>query len=152
MNYLLALVYIPLCAFLDRWGGGGFDYWLLRRWPTPEYLQKGFKPARRFVLPGFLFLLNLSWQNFAALSILSFIFCFNLDEIEDRDWEEIFLWSLCLFFTLYQTCGYWALMPSAWWILGIYLSNYGLWGRRLDWFWVELLRGALLGLGVALYA
>jgi hypothetical protein len=142
---LLNFIYIPLLPFLDRLGGGGYDN-------LPAPFNTGQKWARRFLLPSLLWLLSLTLTNAVYCATLAFIFCFNLDEIEERNWEEIFLWTATFFFCLTPTCGWYGLIPACWWPLGIYLSNIGVKGRKLDWFFVELFRGLFIAVGALLYA
>lgn len=148
MSVALALFYAILLAFLDRLGGGGFAF--LGPW-VPNLLRRGHKVARRFGIPAALFFLLPSWTGLASCVLLAVIFSFNLDEIEERRWEEMFLWSAVFFYALLPFCGLWGLIPAVWWLLGIILSNYGIAGRKLPWHYVEALRGAFIALGAFLY-
>lgn len=148
----------PIMAFLDRWGGGGFHF---LRAPFND----GQKAARKFGIPAILWLTNPGFESGLAAGMLALLFSFNLDEIEARNAEEIALWSFVMFFGIAPFAGAWAALPAVWWPIGIYLSNFG-WGvrqfkndndpfwqrsNRLDWFWVELIRGALIGAAVAAF-
>jgi hypothetical protein len=129
--------FIFLCAFLYRWGGGKIFF-----------LKNGFKPARRYILPA-LIAVQTGW--IFPMIIFSIITHFNLQEIEDRRWEEIFLYGMgqawCFLFA-----GLASGLIGAWWITGVYLSNIGLTLYsskklfKLDWFWVEIVQGLVIGL------
>jgi hypothetical protein len=151
------MIFIPLLAFLDRFAGGGFK-------SLPSPFNDGWKPARRILIPLTLWLTQPRLETVGYALMLGYIFCLNLDEIEDRNWDEISVWSLCLFFALKPFSGFWATIPATWWPIGIYLSNFGIklkfWAKEsngiktqfyLDWFWVELIRGACIGLAIWLY-
>ena len=145
---LKLLLYVVLIAFLDRWGGGGFEFLSPR---IPDLLKRGFKPARRFGIPIALVALGFSAENAVLSLLLCALFTFNLKEIEQRDWEEIFLWSFAFAVSMWQVSGLYGVIPAVWWIVGIYLSNYGIKGRKLPWQYVELMRGALIPIGAHLY-
>lgn len=140
-----------LTAYLDRLGGS--------KW----------KPARRYILPLLVWLFYPTYERAFFSIVLSVIISFNLDEIEDRNWEEIFLYGFGISFCLWTLGGLWALLPGAWWILGVYWSNFGLqtfwsarapghggpepiywWAGKIDWKYVEIVRGFLIGLAVVM--
>jgi len=149
MHKLLVFLYIPLLAFFDRWGGGGFEFISPR---IPDLLKRGFLAIRRFGIPIALFLLSTTLVNAVLCGALCILLCLNEDYIEDKNWYLAFTWSGLLTISLYSVCGIFALLPAGWWLLGIYLSNNGPESRKLPWQYVELLRGAFIGLGAFLYA
>ena len=136
---------IPLFAFLDRLGGGGFGFLGAKGW-----LAEGHKWARRYALPAALFFLNMTLEQFVLCVALSAILSLDLDEIENRNWDEIFLHGFGIAAVLWPLAGLWALLVPAWWLFGVYLSNIGLNGRKLGWHWVETIRGLLIGLVIVL--
>ena len=138
-----------LIPILDMWGGGGFGVISPR---FPAFLKHGIRQLRLFGIPAILFFILPSWVSLVYAITLGAFFSINLDEIEARDWAVITFKSFVLFALLYMWCGWWACLPALWWPLGIYLSNFGIKGRKLDWAYVELLRGTLIALGVLLYA
>ncbi len=77
------------------------------------------------------------------------ILSFNLKEIEARNWEELFLHGFGLAAVLWPIAGLWALLVPAWWLGGVYASNVGVKTWKLGWHWVELGRGAMIGLTLA---
>ena len=130
-------------AFLDRLGGGGFGWVGAKGW-----LAEGHKWARRYLLPALLMVKSgWSWQHLAGAAILSAVLSFNLDEIAQRDWEEIALHPLALGLGTFLLGGswWWSGVVAGWWLLGVYLSNVGVRGWKLGWHWVESGRGGLLG-------
>lgn len=152
------LVFAALCAFLYRWGGGGFQ-----RLPAP--FNRGEKAARRYGIPLALFGLCPTPAAAVPLLMLCAVLHFNLEEIKARRWEEIFCWSAVVSLSLQHLAGWICWIPTAWWVFGVYWSNIGfpmryepLWfvvdgpsqpvppRHRLDWFWVEIGMGLLIGL------
>ncbi len=148
IHSFLTWFYLLLLPFLDRWGGGGFP----QIEQLPPMLKKGFRQARIFGIPFSLFLLSLTFGNFVLLICLAILFSLNLQMIEDKNWTEITLWCLAFFVLLTPVSGIFGLIPAAWFALGIYLSNTGIRGRKLDWFYVELIRGLLIAVGAFAYA
>ncbi len=136
MNWLL----IPLCAYLYRWGGGDI-------WP----FKKGWKPARRYLLPSLLALAVFQAQFTVSMIILSLITHFNLQEIEDRNWEEIALYGFGQAWCFSILSGFWSGLLAAFWILGVWISNESPWAGKFDWRYVELTQGAVMG-GLVAYA
>ncbi len=140
MSYARLLL-IPIAAFLDRWGGGGFTFLGIKS----GILSRGFKTARRFGLPALVFSLNPTFDQTLLAIVMGAILSFNLKEIGQRDWEEVFLHGFGLAAALWPIAGKVALIIPVWWLVGIYLSNIGIGRKRLGWHWVELIRGALIG-------
>ena len=143
LNWLL----VPVYAFLDRWGGGGFAF-LGASENHP--LGKGAKWARRYGIPLLVWLNNRTLDQAILCVALGAILSFNLKEIAERDWEEVFLHGFGIAAVLWPTAGRWALLVPAWWVLGVFWSNIGILGRKIGWHWVELIRGAMIGLALAL--
>lgn len=138
---------VPLFAFLDRWGGGGF-YFLGVSEDHP--LGQGEKSARRIGIPMLVWLLNPTFEQAVLCIALGAILSFNLKEIPQRDWEEVFLHGFGIGAVLLPTAGLWALLVPIWWVFGVYWSNIGFLGNRIGWHWVELIRGFTIGLALAL--
>lgn len=136
---------IPAFAFLDRLGGGGFGFLGAKGW-----LAEGHKWARRFGIPALVWGLNPTWEQAILSGVMVGIFCTALDEIVERKWDTIFLYGVALSAVLYPLAGIWSLLPAAWWYIGVWYSNKGMFGWRLGWHWVELIRGLAIGLAVAL--
>ena len=133
MNLPLITTYTIGIATLDRLGGS---------------YSKAF---RRYGIPSAIYLLHpTSLQHAIASIMLAVLFSLNLDEIEQRNWEEIYLYSIALAFCTYIYGDWLCILPSSIWLLGIYLSNIGLNGWRLDWRYVEIARGAAIGLAATL--
>ena len=150
LKEFLLIIYLGLLPLMDRWGGGDLGFLGIK--DLPKAFTKGFKPVRRYGIPLALFLLAPTLENAVLMVILGTVLSFNLNEIEARNWEEIALWSATYFFTLRLVAGPFGLLPALWWPLGIYLSNFGIRGRKLPWQYVELTRGLLLAIGVGAYA
>lgn len=97
----LAILALPL---LDRLGG----------WK--------FKPARRYGIPLFVYLISPSTEMAVLCIVMAAIFTFNLDEIEGYQdnasgdvaigWEEVFLHGLGIGMCLYPLAGLTSLFPS----------------------------------------
>ena len=109
------------------------------------------KPARRYGIPILgLVLMNFSLTALVFMSILCLILHFNLNEIGERDWDDVacygFAQAFCLSFS-----GLWAILVGAWWFIGTYCSNNDTpILKRLNWKYVELGQGAMIGLCIAL--
>ena len=132
-----------LTAFLDRLGGWRYKW------------------ARRYLLPLAVFCVEPTVSRAVFSLSLGLVLTFDLDEIEDRRWEEVFLHGFAISACLWTITGWWSWMVWAWWVVGVYLSNLGLThidnvsGTRrpfwkLDWKWVEIGRGFLIGLACTL--
>ena len=132
-----------IAGFLDRWGGGGFSF-------LTSPFNRGCKPARRYALPLLVWLAEPTLDRAIFCVLLGAIFSLNLDEIEDRNWDEIFLYAISLGACLWTVAGWYSFIPGAWWLIGIYLSNFGIAGKKLDWKYVELIRGSLIGLVISI--
>ncbi len=136
---LIALnaAFVLLCAFLYRLGGGPI-----------LGIKKGWKPARRYILP---IAIAIKTGAIIPMIVFSAITHFNLQEIEERRWEEVFCYGMsqawCFLFA-----GLASGFVGAWWIVGVYLSNIGIAlfkdraRFKIDWFWVELIQGCIIGL------
>jgi len=131
---------------LDRMGGAdGYD-----------------KAWRRYGIPLVLFLYSMSVEQAILSVLLAVIFTFNLDEIEEVNYEEIFLHGLGVSYCLFNVAGWFGAVVAVWWTVGTALSNFGIDNRytlalwdsfrrwRLDWKWVEIGRGACMGLAICL--
>lgn len=138
-----ALLYfaIPVCAYLYRYGGGDI-------WP----FKKGLKQARRYILPIYI---ALATNTVLTPAILSLITHFNLKEIEERRWEDIVCYGLAQAWCFFAFAGLWSLLIALWWVVGVFLSNIGIPIKftkdgpevhKLDWKYVELIHGGLIGL------
>ena len=143
---MIRLLMVPVFAFLDRWGGGGFAFLGITTGP----LSRGLKIARRLGIPLGVWLLNQTWEQAILCAIMAGILSTNLDEIAERKWDTVFLYGVALGFVLYPLAGLWALLVPAWWFGSVYWSNIGIWGTKIGWHWVELVRGALIGLALFL--
>lgn len=141
---ILKLWIVLVTAFLDRWGGGGFAFLGIKK----GILSRGVKAARRFGIPGLLWGLNPTLDQAFWSGTMAAVFSTDLDEIEDRKWDTIALYGIALAGALRPLAGYWALIVPAWWLVGTYWSNIGINGKKLGWHWVELVRGATIGLSV----
>jgi len=134
----LAILALPL---LDRLGG----------WK--------FKPARRYGIPLFVYLISPSTEMAVLCIVMAAIFTFNLDEIEGYQdnasgdvaigWEEVFLHGLGIGMCLYPLAGLTSLFVPLAWVVGVYLSNKGIGDFRLKWRYTEALRGLTMGLAIA---
>lgn len=138
---MLQLITIPLCAFLDRWGGGGFAFLGVKK----GILTRGIKAARRFGIPAVVFSLNPTFEQALLSVVMGAILSFNLNEIGQNDLEEVFLHGFGLGAALWPIAGVWAMLIPVWWFAGVYLSNVGIRGKKLGWHWVELIRGGIIG-------
>jgi hypothetical protein len=151
MTWVWDVLFIDLCAFLYRWGGGGYKM-------LPGALGRGWKPARRYGIPLAVALYAWDWWMIPPALLLCGILHFNLDEIEERDWDDVASYGFAQAFCFYKA-GILASIVGAWWMLGVYMSNHdlpflkqrvpsterGYQGVRLDWWWVEYLQGAVIG-------
>lgn len=146
LDYIKYLL-IPLLAFMDRWGGGGFAH-------LPKPFNKGIKAVRRFGIPAIMFLYSISYQQAFFAGVLALILCSNLDEIEDQEFDTIGLYAFSLAMCFWPMSGWWSMGVAAWWIAGLWLSNEGIaigkFKWKLDWMWVEFVRGALIGLALVM--
>lgn len=153
LDIIEMLVFIALGGFLYRWGGGGFNN-------LPKPLNQGFKPARRYILPAMIAITTSLW---IPMAVFSMILHFNLKEIEDRRWDDIALYGFAQAWCFAES-GIISIIIGLSWIVGVYLSNIGLClcknipiykgiadgkscgdPKKLDWFFVELIHGAIVG-------
>jgi hypothetical protein len=115
MNLLL----IPLCATLYRIGGWRYKW------------------VRRYILP--LIVYAVTHEAIQAV-VLCAVLCFNLDEIEERDYDDVFCYGLaqawCFAFSPFS------LILALHWVGATWLSNKF---NRYDWAYVEVAQGALIG-------
>lgn len=124
------MIFIPLItAYLYRLGGGNI-------WP----FGKGFKAARRYILPALLYILT---GNLLSMAIFSLICHFKLDEIEERDWDDVFCYGLAQAWCFYFISGYASILIALSWTVGVICSNN--FKYRLPWHWVEFLHGLVIG-------
>jgi len=77
--------------------------------------------------------------------ILSAILHFNLDEVEERDWDDVACYGMAQTACFIAMSGVWAWVLGLWWLLGTYWSNNGENEYRLDWKYVEIVQGFLIG-------
>lgn len=149
------LIWFPFwLGFLDRWGGGGFEF-LGRRVPLPK---KGWKAARRVGVPLSVLMWSLSFERSLFAVAMLAILAFNLNELEPehhvparRDWEEIFLYAFGLAFCVWTLAGWWSALVVSAWPFGVYWSHKGIGGHRLGHHWLELFfRSFAIGWAVVL--
>ena len=69
LNY--AIILMILLPMLDRLGGWRYKY------------------LRRYGIPLSVFVLNPSYLLAVHMGILCLVLSFNLDEIEERDWDDV---------------------------------------------------------------
>lgn len=136
---------IPLFGFLDRLGGGGFEFLGAKGW-----LAQGHKEARRLGIPLLVWIINPTLEQAILCVALGAILSFNLKEIAQRDWEEIFLHGFGIAACIWNLAGVYALAVPFWWLIGVYWSNIGINKHKLGWHWVELIRGLVIGLSICL--
>lgn len=115
------------------------------------------KLLRRILIPTCIYIVDTSFERLLFCVLLGIIFSFNLNEIEPehhnpqkRDWEEIALYGLALTFCLYTLCFNWAWLVCLLWVCGVYLSNNGVFGYKLNWKYVEIGRGLAMALAINL--
>lgn len=142
---MIQLLAVPVFGFLDRLGGGGFGFLGAKGW-----LAEGHKWARRFCIPALVLFLNQSLEQAILCGLMVLILSTNLDEIAEKKWDTVFLYGFSLGAVLYPTAGIWSLLVPAWWFIGVWFSNVGLFGKKVGWHWVELIRGLAIGLAVVL--
>lgn len=146
---MLETAFVVLSGFLYRWGGGGFAF-------LPAPFNSGWKPARRYILPAIV-AFHTGW--IIPMVVFSIITHFNIQEIEDRRWDDVATYGFAQAWC-FAGAGYASGLIGAWWFAGTWLSNIGCrapakWRLRLgdftgdwrlDWFWVEVIQGCLIGL------
>jgi hypothetical protein len=121
-----------LTAFLYRFGG---SVW---------------KPARRYGIPALLFAYDPNKLNILPMLILCLILHFNLDEIEENDMDDVFCYGMAQSWCMWWLAGPYSVLVGLTWITGVLLSNRELLYKfKLDWKYVELAQGFVLG-GVCL--
>lgn len=109
------------------------------------------KLLRRLGIPTILFCLHPTPFQAVLSVLLAIILSTDLDEIEDREWDTILQYGLSISFCLMLTSGVWGLLPGLWWMLGVWLSNFGIKNWRLDWKWVEVGRGLFISLSIFIF-
>lgn len=107
----------------------------------PDPFNAGFKPARRYLLP---FVVVWFTQAYLYALMLSVMLHYNLDEIEEKDWDDVSCYGLAQAWC-FSYLGAISGILALWWILGVVLSNIKIFKNKLDWFYVELGQGALIG-------
>jgi len=104
------------------------------------------KPARRYLLPLALYFYRPDPMNIIPMVVLSIVFHFNLDEIEEKDWDDVFCYGLaqawCLAWVNPIVSGLVALS----WLLVVLASNKLPERMKLPWAWCELIQGLVIGL------
>jgi len=132
------MVVFPLItAYLYRLGGG--DIWPFKR---------GYKWVRRYLLPLSVVLYTQSMYSIVPMLLFSLICHFNLDEIEERDWDDVCCYGLAQAFCFYYIAGFNSIAVASSWVFGTLWSNNG--PKKLPWHWVEFLHGLIIGLVVIL--
>lgn len=132
------VLFIFGCGVLYRWGGGKLPF-------LPGPFSKGWKAARRFGIPLILIAyVGFDLEMIPGVLLLSVILHFNLDEIEERDWDDVATYGFAQSFALHPA-GWLAAAPGVWWIIGVLWSNIGIKGHRLGWHWVEFIHGLMIG-------
>lgn len=136
--------FVLLCGFLYRFGGGGFKF-------LPFPFNQGFKAARRYALPLAVAFFTGWWF---PMCLYSLILHFNLDEIAARRWDDVACYGFAQAFC-FVGAGQAAGLLGAWWFCATYFSNnnfqinfkrFNFKLPKLDWFYVELVQGLLVGL------
>ena len=96
-------------------------------------------------IPLYLFFFcGLHWISCAALAAL---FSFNLDEIEEKRWEETVMFGMIAGFALGTKVGAIALVPAITWPLVVLASNWK-WDTRLNWREAEWIFGASMAVAL----
>lgn len=85
-----------------------------------------------------------------SMGILTVILSFNLNEIELRQFDDVFNYGMAIACCLYPIAGGLSLIVPAWWITSVILSNIGIKDLKLDWRYVEIGMGIAIGLAVSL--
>lgn len=110
----------------------------------------GKKALRRFGIPAFIAyvgaVVGLTWVEItSSCGIMALILCFNLDEIEEKDWDDVFCYGMALSACFYPFSGIYSYIVGLWWTGGVLLSNVQLGPyHKLDWKYVEV------GMGIAM--
>lgn len=74
------------------------------------------------------------------------VFHFNLDEIEERDWDDVITYGLAQAWCLSWIGGINSISVAITWIVGVWLSNCVPDKYKLDWKYVEIIQGFTIGL------
>lgn len=114
-----------LFAIMDRVGGNGYKW------------------VRRFGIPIIVFLVNPTIGQVGLSILMGSVYSFNLDEIEDRDYESIFTHGCGVALGVSLLGGAWVILIPVIWTL---LTACSLRWNRLDWKYVEITRGFVTGL------
>jgi len=108
------------------------------------------KLLRRLGIPLYLFLTLPRVEVGLGCLLLGIIFTFNLDEIEERDWDDVLCYGLAISFCLTPLAGFISCLVGFWWLIGVLLSNIGINKWRLPWRWVEIGMGIAIALAINL--
>jgi len=118
-----------LLAIMDRIGGWRYKW------------------VRRYGIPVVIFTFFPTIETALWMTLLVTVFTFNLDEIEEKRDEEIFLHGLGIAFSVYHLSGIYSMAISLGWFLGVKAS---LRWNGVRWRYVEAGRGFLIGLSIVL--
>jgi hypothetical protein len=77
--------------------------------------------------------------------ILCAIFHFNLDEVEEKDWDDVFCYGVAQSWCLWWIGGISSIWASITWLFGVWASNCLPERFKLDWKYVELAQGFVIG-------
>ena len=139
---------ILILPFLDRWGGGGFEF-LSKK--LPGDLKDGFKAARRIGIPLAIWLVQPTLVTGACMVFLGILLSLNLDWIEEEAWLDGMLYSLGFIGFLWPVAGVWGISVAIVWFLGVLISNNVLGNTCLPWRYVELARGLAIAVAINLH-
>lgn len=95
-------------------------------------------------------LLAIYTSEIIPIIVLCIILHYNLDEIEEKDWDDVSCYGLAQAWCLYPMAGIWSGVVGLWWIVGVLWSNLANEKFKLKWHYVELIHGFLIGFFVFL--
>lgn len=122
---MISLVVPVVFAVMDRLGGNGYKW------------------VRRFGIPLMVWMLNPTLAQIPLSITMAVVYTFNLDEIEEKDYESIFTHGCAVSLGVCLLGGGWVVsIPIVWTVL-TYAS---LRWNKFDWMYVELGRGFVTGL------
>jgi len=144
LSPLALLVALP---FLDRWGGGDFN-WL--PFNIPKMFQKGCTSARKYGIPIAIWLAFPTFQIAFCMVAFGLLLSLNLDWIEDKEWIDGYIISIGYALCLWLVAGWWGIGVSVVWMLGVFLSNNVIGNTSLPWRYVEGARGLTMAVAINL--
>ena len=106
------------------------------------------KLLRRIGIPLVIFISFPSINVALTMILMGIVLSFNLDEIEEKDWDDVFCYGLALSACLFLVSGIYSILVAFTWLVGVLLSNK--W-NRVDWKYVEIARGASIALSVIIF-